>query len=72
MYLVQALYWLHDIMSDDEEREVVRKTVRRRLADNENGLTLMDDLMSGLSAMPIWMQDILRGPLFEAAEWDQR
>jgi hypothetical protein len=72
MYLVQALYWLHDIMSDDEEREVVRKTVRRRLADNENGLTLMDDLMGGLSAMPIWMQDILRGPLFEAAEWDQR
>jgi hypothetical protein len=28
--------------------------------------------MSGLSSKPIWIQDILRGPLFEAAEWDQR
>jgi hypothetical protein len=50
MNLVQALYWLHDIMPDEEEREAVRKTVRRRLADNETGLTLMDDLRGGLSA----------------------
>ncbi len=35
MYLVQALHWLHDVMSNDLEREAVRKTVRRMLADKE-------------------------------------
>jgi len=71
MYLVQALHWLHDTMSDDVEREAVRKTVRRMLADKETGPTLLDDLKGGLSAMPIWMQEILRGPLFDAAEVHQ-
>jgi hypothetical protein len=71
MYLVQALHWLHDTMSDDVEREAVRKTVRRMLADKETGLALVDDLKAGLSAMPIWMQDIVRGPLSDAAEGDQ-
>lgn len=68
MYLVQALHWLHDTLSNDVEREAVRKTVRRMLADNETGLALMYDLKGGLSAMPIWMQDIVRGPLSDAAE----
>ncbi|MEM5469503.1 MAG: DUF6088 family protein [Sulfitobacter sp.] len=67
MYLVQALHWLHDVMSNDLEREAVRKTVRRMLADKETGPALLDDLKCGLSAMPIWMQEILRGPLFDAA-----
>ena len=66
MYLVQALHWLHDVMSNDVEREAVRKTVRRMLADKETGPALLDDLKGGLSAMPIWMQDILRGPLSDA------
>jgi hypothetical protein len=68
MYLVQALHWLHDTMSDDVVREAVRKTVRRMLADQETGPALLGDLKSGLSAMPIWMQEILRGPLADAAE----
>ena len=66
MYLVQALHWLHDVMSNDAEREPVRKTVRRMLADKEAGPALLDDLKGGLSAMPIWMQAILRGPLSDA------
>jgi hypothetical protein len=40
--------------------------VRRMLADKEAGPALLDDLKGGLSAMPIWMQDILRGPLSDA------
>ena len=60
MYLVQALHWLHDIMSSDEEPAAVQSTVRRLLADQETGPALLDDLKGGLSAMPIWMQDILR------------
>ena len=41
------------------------------LADKEAGPALLDDLKGGLSAMPIWMQDILRALLFEASERDQ-
>lgn len=71
MYLVQALHWLHDVMSSDEEQAAVQSAVRRLLADQENGAALLDDLKSGLSAMPIWMQDILRGHLFGAAAGDR-
>ena len=71
MYLVQALHWLHDVMSNDAEKAPVRKTVRRMLADKETGPALLDDLKGGLSAMPIWMQEILRGPLFDAAAGDR-
>lgn len=68
MYLVQALHWFHEVMTNETEQEAVRKTVRRMLADKETGPVLLDDLKGGLSAMPIWMQDILRGPLSDAAE----
>jgi len=71
MYLVQALHWLHDVMSNDVEGATVRKTVRRLLADKDTGPALLDDLKGGLSAMPIWMQDILRALLIEASERDQ-
>ena len=71
MYLVQALHWLHDVMSNDVEGATVRKTVLRLLADKDTGPALLDDLKGGLSAMPIWMQDILRALLFEASERDQ-
>ena len=70
MYLVQALHWLHDVMSSDFEEGAVRKTVRRLLDEKKTGPRLVDDLKSGLSAMPIWMQDILRALLFSAAEGD--
>jgi hypothetical protein len=71
MYLVQALHWFNDLMSNDEEQAAVQSAVRRLLADQENGPALLEDLKSGLSAMPIWMQEILRGPLSDAAEVDQ-
>ena len=71
MYLVQALHWLHDVISNSVEEEAVRKTVRRMLRDEKAGPRLADDLKAGLSAMPIWMQDLLRKPLFEELEGDQ-
>ena len=71
MYLVQALHWFHDVMSNDEEQAAVQSAVRRLLADQENGPALLEDLKGGLSAMPIWMQKILRGPLSDATEVDQ-
>ena len=71
MYLVQALPWLHDVMSSDEEQAAVQSAVRRLLASHETGPALLDDLKSGFAATPIWMQDILRGHLFGAAAGDR-
>ncbi|MCP4936794.1 MAG: hypothetical protein GY927_21970 [bacterium] len=66
MYLVQALHWLHDVMSSEVEKDKIHKTIRKLLNDEQNGVKLANDLKSGLSAMPIWMQDILRKPLFHS------
>ena len=71
MYLVQALHWLHDVMSSDEEQAAVQSAVRRLLASHETGPALLDDLKSGFAATPIWMQDILRGNIFGAAAGDR-
>jgi len=68
MYLVQALHWLHDVMSSENEHERVLTRVRQILRDeNQNG-ELIADLKNGFSAMPIWMQNILRKPITEADE----
>ncbi len=72
MYLVQALHWLHDVKPNDIKSAAVRKAVRRLLHDEKAGPRLADDLQAGLSAMPIWMQDILRKPLFEVWDGTQR
>ncbi|EPX84732.1 DUF6088 family protein [Salipiger mucosus] len=66
MYLVQALHWVHDAMQGDTERSKVDRTIRKLLNDRDEGRKLADDLRIGLSAMPIWMQDILRGPIMSA------
>ena len=66
MYLVQTLYWLHDTMQSDVERSKLDRTIRKLLADKKGGSRLTEDLRLGLSAMPIWMQDILRNPISTA------
>jgi len=63
MYLVQALHWIHDTMQAETERSKVDQIIRKLLNDHDKGQKLADDLRIGLSAMPIWMQDILRGPI---------
>ena len=63
MYLVQALHWLHDAMQGEAERSKVDRIIRKFLTDKEDGPKLTEDLRIGLSAMPIWMQDILRKPI---------
>ncbi|SEM24957.1 Transcriptional regulator, AbiEi antitoxin, Type IV TA system [Roseovarius azorensis] len=66
MYLVQALHWVHDTMRAETERSKVDRTIRKLLADSDGGPKLTEDLRIGLSAMPIWMQDILRKPIMSA------
>lgn len=72
MYLVQALYWLHDVMGSETERSKIDSTIRTLLNDEKEGARLVDDLRAGLSAMPIWMQDVLREPLDAADEMANR
>jgi hypothetical protein len=67
MRVVQALYWMQDMMAEEEGRKAVENTLRKLFADPKHGKELCDDLRAGLFAMPIWMQDFLR-PLIEPAD----
>ena len=60
MRLVQALHWLHDIISRPGEREIIEAKVRRILNGDDDHDALADDLFAGWSALPGWMQDFLR------------
>ncbi|MCI5075377.1 DUF6088 family protein [Oricola sp.] len=60
MRVVQALYWMQDMLTQDDERNRARNTLRRLFADPKHGKAIRDDLRAGLSALPIWMQEFLR------------
>lgn len=63
MRVVQALHWMQDMLTEDSERQRVQDVLRRILADPRHGQAIRDDLHAGLSALPIWMQEFLRGLL---------
>lgn len=65
MRVVQALHWLQDVLSEEEERLRIAKDLRRIFADPEHGLAIQRDLHEGLPALPIWMQEFVR-PLIQA------
>jgi hypothetical protein len=60
MRVVQALHWLQDMLSKATERRRVIDHLRKILADPTHGPPIRDDLRTGLSALPIWMQDLVR------------
>jgi hypothetical protein len=60
MRVVQALYWLQDMLSKEGERRSVVERLRKVLADPNYGPAIREDLRKGLSALPIWMQDLVR------------
>ena len=63
MRVVQALHWMRDMLSQDSERQRVQSVLLRLFSDPRHGRTIRDDLQSGFSALPIWMQEFLRGLL---------
>lgn len=63
MRVVQALYWLKDLIPTDRNEIMMR--LRRILTTPESGPRIRDDLKSGLPAMPIWMQAFVRDLLAE-------
>lgn len=63
MRVVQALHWMRDMLAQDSERQRVQSALRRLLADPQHGQAIQDDLRAGISALPIWMQEFVRGLL---------
>lgn len=68
MRVVQALHWLRDTMgSDPQDDAIVRRRLTAILHDPRHGRVLRDDLADGLSAMPAWMQALLKPMLAKQA-----
>jgi uncharacterized protein DUF6088 len=68
MRVVQALYWLQDMLPRDGERDRIASGLRRVFADAKHGYAIKDDLRKGIGALPIWMQDFLRPLLFDSEQ----
>ncbi|HTD14585.1 MAG TPA: DUF6088 family protein [Chthoniobacterales bacterium] len=66
MRVVQALYWIQDMLAQPSERERVQAVLSRLFKEPRHGQAIRDDLRAGLSALPIWMQEFLRGLLSSA------
>lgn len=64
MRVVQALHWLQDVLSDDDEHKRVTDVLRRLFEKPDVGPAIKDDLKAGLGSLPIWMQEFLRPLLF--------
>lgn len=58
MRIVQALYWLQDILGP--ERAAIIKRLRRTVGDPSHGAELRGDLLKGLPTLPSWMQSVVR------------
>ena len=58
MRVVQALYWLKDTLASDRNRILGRLT--HVLADPAHGVAIRQDLIDGFSALPAWMQSLVR------------
>jgi Family of unknown function (DUF6088) len=59
MPVVQALYWMQDLLSQKEERERTMQKLHKILADKDQGNAIREDLQKGFSGVPIWMQPIV-------------
>lgn len=58
MRIVQALYWLQDMLGTDRPRIVTQ--LRRILKDPAHGEAMRVDLQAGLPTLPTWMQSVAR------------
>jgi len=58
MRVVQAMYWLQDLLDSDKGHILGR--LRAVLNDAAHGAPIRDDLRQGLHTLPIWMQSTVR------------
>jgi hypothetical protein len=59
MRVIQALYWMQDILSRKEEWGKAMQKLQQIVADKEHGGAIRGDLQKGFSAVPIWMQPLI-------------
>jgi hypothetical protein len=69
MLLIQALHWIRDMLSG--EQATIEARIRTILADPVHGPAIRSDLKEGWSALPAWLQDLLR-PILQGggAPWE--
>lgn len=58
MRVVQALYWLQDVLPQDSER--IRAQLRIVFGHPDHGDAMVEDLHRGMHTLPAWMHDFLR------------
>jgi len=58
MRVVQALHWLKDTLPGDRGR--IMRRLQAILRDPKNGVAIREDLRSGISTVPTWMQRVVR------------
>ena len=58
MRVVQALYWLQDVLGSD--RVAILERLHAVLRDPAHGAAIGEDLRRGLHTLPTWMQSIVR------------
>lgn len=60
MRVVQALHWLRDTTLQSGEPQSIADKLRTILHDGAQGKRMREDLTEGFSALPAWMQDLLK------------
>lgn len=60
MRVVQALYWLRDLLAANRDRIMLLNRLMAILNDPDHGAAIRDDLREGLPALPEWMQAVVR------------
>jgi hypothetical protein len=60
MRVVQALHWLRDTTLHSGELQSIAGKLRTILNDGAQGKRMRQDLLEGFSALPAWMQDLLK------------
>lgn len=65
MRVVQALYWLRDLLVREGESDQVKRKLAKLFEDPPAGLLLKADLAAGMTALPTWMWVFLK-PLVES------
>jgi hypothetical protein len=58
MRIVQALFWLQDLLQSDPDP--ILKRVTALLNGPRHGTAIRNDLRQGIHTLPIWMQEIVR------------
>jgi hypothetical protein len=59
MRVVQALYWMQDLLSQREEWVRTMQKLHKILEDKDQGNAIREDLQKGFSGVPIWMQPMI-------------